>query len=228
MNPHGRANAKDPKSKTPLSLSSSGIAIRLIPLPGRLRLPWRHILTLGARGFMEDDRRPWTTRHRLPAYGARAVPDVDRPIGRSYAIRAAGLLESSAAVVMPIEASTRARAGHRDDELRDDALPLTGADGRGRLPRLATKEPLRVSDPMRARQRPKYQARPALQGRGTLGAWHGSLRYEVAKRSSCAARAARSRFSAICWASHAFCWPMPMPCMGITARSPAKASRGSR
>jgi len=130
MNPHGRANAKDPKSRTPLSLSSSGIATRLIPRPGRLRLPCRHILVLGARGFMADARHPSRTWHRLPAYSARAVPDVGRPIGRSYAIRADGLLESSAAVVMPIDASAWARAGHRDEELRDDALPLTGADGR--------------------------------------------------------------------------------------------------
>ena len=82
MNPHGRANAKDPTSRTPLSLSSSGIAIRLTPRPGRLRLPWRHIPVLGARGFIQDARHPSRTRHRLPAYGARAVPDVDRPIGR--------------------------------------------------------------------------------------------------------------------------------------------------
>ena len=129
MNSHGRANSKDPKSRIPLSLSSSGIAIRLTPRPGRLRLPCRHILVLGARGFIEDARHPSRTRHRLPAYAARAVPDVDRPIGRSHAIHAAELLESSAAVVMPIEASTRARAGHRDDKLRDDALPLTGAEG---------------------------------------------------------------------------------------------------
>jgi hypothetical protein len=66
---------------------------RLIPQPERLRLPCRHILVLGARGFMEDDRHLSRTRHGLPAYGARAVPDVDGPTGRSRAIRAAGLLE---------------------------------------------------------------------------------------------------------------------------------------
>lgn len=58
MNPRGRANAKDPKIRTPLSLSSSSITICLIAWPGRLRLPCRHILVLGAPGFMEDPRHP--------------------------------------------------------------------------------------------------------------------------------------------------------------------------
>ena len=41
-------------------------------------------------------------------------------------------------------------------------------------------------------------------------------------------RVARSRPAMIWASSHAFCWPMPMPVMGMTARSRTKFIRNSR
>jgi hypothetical protein len=98
--PLARRKRQGPEEQESRVAILAGIAVSPDPSTKAVRLPCRHVLALGTRSPMEDDRSPKRTRHRPSCLRRAPCP---MSIGRvwSYAIHAAGRPEPSAAVVIP-------------------------------------------------------------------------------------------------------------------------------